>query len=71
MEMTITLTEMFLGAWAAIMTLLWISSGSKRSQDARKTMLLMNAVADKHVTLIRDENGGLAIRKGENYVDAR
>lgn len=71
MEMTITLTEMFLGAWAAVMTLLWISSNTNKSTQMRKMTSLLHAVADKHVTLIRDENGGLAIRKGENYVDAR
>lgn len=71
MEMTITLTEMFLGAWAAIMTLLWFGANNRRAQEARKIVLLMNAIADKQAMLIRDEDGDLSIRKGDNYVDAR
>lgn len=57
MEMTISVAEMFLGAWATIATVGYYLEKHNRKEFMYKTAVILKALADGEAEFIRERDG--------------
>jgi hypothetical protein len=61
--MTISLAEMFLLAWALVMTVLWVTARGQLRVSINNSFKIFEAIADKKIQVIRKADGDITIQE--------
>jgi len=61
--MTVSLAEMFLLAWALVMTVLWVIARGQLRVSINNSFKIFEAIADKKIQVIRKADGDITIQE--------